>query len=317
MRGFVLSRDGPAELDFAAAAGQFGRAQFVWLHLDGRKEDAHAWLSAQNDVPDIAKGALLASETRPRSDAIAHGALVNLRGLGATPEDDPDPLVSIRFWAETGRAISLSYRSPLALDPVIDLFLKGEIADGGDLVSEIAVEITEHLDPHIATMGDVIDDIETSIETERLRALRRRVNHVRSRAISYRRFVAPQRSALDRLAVTPCDWLDDDDRLHLRDAADRFARMAEELESIRERATILHDELTDLRAEQLDARSLMISVVAFIFMPLTFLTGLLGMNVEGIPYAREPWAFWGVVGVCALMSLMVIAYFIRRHWLQR
>lgn len=317
MRGFIVNGGIPAEVDFAAAAAQFGSAQFVWLHLDGREEGALAWLSAQNDIPDIARGALLASETRPRSDMIAHGALVNLRGLGATPEDDPDPLVSMRFWAETGRAISLTYRSPLALDPVIDQLLKGKITDGGDLVSEVAVQITEQLDPHIAAMGDVIDDIETGIEQTRLRALRRRVNHVRSRAISYRRFVTPQRGALERLAVTPCGWLDDDDRLHLRDAADRFARMAEELESIRERATILHDELTDLRAEQLDARSLMISVVAFIFMPLTFLTGLLGMNVEGIPYAREPWAFWGVVAVCAVMSLGVIGYFIRRHWLQR
>ena len=317
MRGFVLSGGAPVEMAFADAVAQFGKAQFVWLHLDGRKDEARSWLAAQSDIPEIARSALLASETRPRSDTIAHGALVNLRGLGATPEDDPDPLVSMRFWAETGRAISLTYRSPLALDPAIAQFLKGEISDGGDLVSEVAVHITEQLDPHIAAMGDVLDDIEVGLENERLRALRRKVNHVRSRAISYRRFVAPQRSALERLAINPCDWLDEDDRLHLRDAADRFARMAEELESIRERAAIVHDELTDLRAEQLDARSLVISIVAFVFLPLTFLTGLLGMNVEGIPYAKEPWAFWGVVAVSVVMSLAVIGYFIRRHWLER
>jgi zinc transporter len=317
MRGFVLNGGVPTEIGFVEAAAQFGSAHFVWLHIDGRKDDARAWLMAQSDIPEIARGALLASETRPRSDAIGHGALVNLRGLGATPEDDPDPLVSMRFWAETGRAISLTYRSPLALDPVIADFLAGKIADGGDLVSGFAVYITQELDPHIAAMGDTLDEIEVRLESERLGALRRKVNHVRSRAISYRRFVSPQRQALDRLAGDPCDWLDEDDRLHLRDAADRFARMAEELESIRERAAIVHDELTDLRAEQLDARSLVISIVAFVFLPLTFLTGLLGMNVEGIPYAKEPWAFWGVVAVCVVMSLAVIGYFVRRHWLER
>ena len=72
-----------------------------------------------------------------------------------------------------------------------------------------------------------------------------------------------------------------------------------------------------LRAEQLDARSLVISIVAFVFLPLTFLTGLLGMNVEGIPYAKEPWAFWGVVGVCIMLSLLVIGYFVWRRWLER
>ena len=40
------------------------------------------------------------------------------------------------------------------------------------------------------------------------------------------------------------------------------------------------------------------------------------MNVEGIPYAQEPWAFWGVVGVCAIMACAIAAYFIRQHWLR-
>ena len=56
---------------------------------------------------------------------------------------------------------------------------------------------------------------------------------------------------------------------------------------MRERAALLHEQLTDLRAEELDQRSLLISVFAFIFLPLTFITGLLGMNVEGIPYAQR------------------------------
>jgi zinc transporter len=47
---------------------------------------------------------------------------------------------------------------------------------------------------------------------------------------------------------------------------------------------------------------LVLSIVALIFLPLTFITGLLGMNVEGIPYAKEPWAFWGVVGFCTAIG---------------
>jgi zinc transporter len=67
----------------------------------------------------------------------------------------------------------------------------------------------------------------------------------------------------------------------------------------------------------MDSRSLIISVVAFVFLPLTFLTGLLGMNVEGIPFAKAAWAFWGVVGVCVAIALAVVVYFVRRHWLDR
>ena len=113
------------------------------------------------------------------------------------------------------------------------------------------------------------------------------------------------------------DWLAEDDQLHIREAADRFARMTEELEAVRERSALLHEQLTDLRAEEIDQRSLLISVVAFIFLPLTFITGLLGMNVDGIPYAHAPWAFWDVVGLCVLLGIGVLAWFVRRHWLRR
>ena len=119
------------------------------------------------------------------------------------------------------------------------------------------------------------------------------ITEVRSEAICFRRFVAPDRDALHTLPGLDFDWLAEDDRLHIVEAADRFARMAEELEAVRERAALLHEQITDLRAEQIDQRALYISIVAFIFLPLTFITGLFGMNVEGIPYAHTAWSFWG------------------------
>ena len=144
--------------------------------------------------------------------------------------------------------------------------------------------------------------------------LRRAVTKVRVAAIGYRRFVNPQRQALEKLAALPGDWLQDDDRLHLAGAADRAARMAEELESIRERSTLMHEALTDLRAEQIDSRSLVISVAALVFLPLTFLTGLYGMNVEGLPYAHAPWAFDAIAAVCVVIAVGVVGYFVRQHW---
>ncbi|MFM5914978.1 MAG: CorA family divalent cation transporter, partial [Chakrabartia godavariana] len=76
------------------------------------------------------------------------------------------------------------------------------------------------------------------------------------------------------------------------------------------------EELTDRRAEVIDTRALLISIVALIFLPLTFITGLLGMNVDGIPYAHEPWAFWGVTGFCLIIALGVLGWFVRARWIR-
>jgi len=147
--------------------------------------------------------------------------------------------------------------------------------------------------------------------------MRRTIARVRSEAIGYRRFVVPQRQALERLALLEVDWLEEDDRLHLREAADRFARMGEELEAVRERSALIHEQLTDLRAEQIEIRTLLLAIVALVFLPLTFVTGLLGMNVEGIPFAREPWAFAAVVGVCIAIAVAIVAYFLKARWFRR
>jgi zinc transporter len=292
-------------------------APFSWVHADGWKEDARAVASRCDHMPEAALSALLAQETRPRCTLMGHGALINLRGLGATDEGLGDPLVSIRFWAEQARVISVSYRPLAAMELVVATMLAGNIRDPGDLIAAFAQQITEALDPEVADLGDGLDEIESALIEHGPAEARRRVSEIRATAIGYRRFIAPQRQALERLSSAESEWLEPDDRLHLQEAADRCARMAEELEAVRERSALAHEELTDLRAEQMNRQALIISVVALVFLPLTFLTGLLGMNVDGIPYAHEPWAFWGVVGMCAAMAAGISGWFVATQWLKR
>jgi zinc transporter len=306
--GQVLETE-PEEADRPSRDGTL-----IWIQIDGREPRYREWLETRSNLPASVISALTAVETRPRCEQIGDGALINLRGLGETPEDDPDRLVSIRMWAERGRVISMGYRRLAAMPALHAKMLAGEIRDPGDLVSALAMAITTTLDEEIAALGDELDDCETSLDAERAYAMRRAIARTRSEAIEYRRFVVPQRQALERMAALPVDWLEEDDRMHLREAADRFARMAEELEAIRERAALMHEQLTDLRAEQIEIRTLILSIVALVFLPLTFLTGLLGMNVEGIPFAHASWAFWGVVGVCVVAAALIAGYFARAHW---
>ena len=317
MEGALVAGDGPVRRLSAEEAAAYDGPGFIWLHLEGRDEQDLAFIKAQPDIPDVAAGALAATETRPRCDRIDEGAIVNLRGPGELDPRDSDRLVSIRLWVTQRKVTSLSRRRLTATAEVERKMEAGKILDSGDLVAAFAWAISTQLDPEVSALGDTLDDVESDLEPNLLFRLRREITGVRSQAISFRRFVAPDRDALRTLAAQDFDWLAEDDRLHIVEAADRFARMAEELEAVRERAALLHEQITDLRAEQTDQRALYISVVAFIFLPLTFVTGLLGMNVEGIPYAHSHWAFWGVVIFCVLVGVAVLGWFRWRNWLRR
>ncbi|HEX2762241.1 MAG TPA: zinc transporter ZntB [Allosphingosinicella sp.] len=312
----LLAGDGPVRALSAEEAAAYAGPGFVWVHIDDEDAPSLSLLDGQG-IPEVAANALVATETRPRCERIEEGAILNLRGPAVAGVEIGDRLVSIRMWVRGGKVNSLTRRPLTATASVVAQMQAGSLHDPGDLVAAFARAISAELDPQVADLGDQLDDCESELTGANLYRLRGAITRIRSEAIAFRRFVAPDRDALQALAQLDFPWLAEEDRLHIREAADRFARMAEELEAVRERSALLHEQLTDLRAEDIDQRSLLISVFAFIFLPLTFITGLLGMNVAGIPYAHEPWAFWGVVAFCVLIGVAVLAWFARRHWLRR
>jgi zinc transporter len=287
----------------------------LWVHCSG-SNSGELQQRLAGHVPDSVLDALVAVETRPRCEAAEGGVLLNLR-VPALDDSGPDILVSVRIWAVARKIVTVSLRPSPVVDAACAAMRAGALSDPGDVIIAIVAACAGQLDPVIAQLGDDLDRCESDLETDMPFALRREVAKMRSRAISYRRFIGPQRTALTDLALLPLPWIDADERATVRDAADRFARMAEELESVRERASVVQDELTAMRAERIDSRSLQISIAAMIFLPLTFITGLLGMNVQGIPYADEQWAFYGVTAFCILVAAAVAVWFTIQRWSSR
>ena len=207
-----------AEAFTAANAG----AELVWLHYDLERGAQLAVEDCPFPIPEMARDALTAFETRPRSERIGNGAMLNLRGLGEVEQYNGDPLVSLRMWAEQNLLITASFRELFAMLRVREAMQTGNYHDAGDVIAALADAITEGLDPKVADLGDRLDDIESVLETaQRPMTIRRKVSRIRQMAISYRRFIAPQRVALERLQQMQLSWLDEDDQIKLRASADR------------------------------------------------------------------------------------------------
>ncbi len=289
------------------------RDGLLWVHIDGNDGECVAWLDTQAHLPGPVIEALRAKETRPRAAPIGTAAIVNLRGLNAAHDPEADELVSIRLWAEKGRVLTLSYYPLAALADVRGCFEAGKIADPGDFIAGLAETITEGLDPVVADLGDRLDDLETAFAKGDT-GIRDPLGDVRRLAVNYRRFLLPQRDAIVRLASADFAWLADDDRLHIREAADRAQRMAEELDAVRDRAGVLAAQMTDRRSDEANQRMLVLSIVAAVFLPLTFLTGLFGMNVGGLPF-KQSWGFWAVVALCLTIASGMALWFRHRRWI--
>ena len=130
-----------------------------------------------------------------------------------------------------------------------------------------------------------------------------------------RRYLAPQREAFTRLQVEKIHWFTEQDKRHLYEIANSLIRIVEDLDSLRERANVAQEELINLLSEQINSRMYTLSLVTTIFLPLSFFTGLLGINVGGIPGASSPWAFLIVIALLLGVSLVQFIYFRKKHWI--
>ena len=145
--------------------------------------------------------------------------------------------------------------------------------------------------------------------------MREGIGALRRRVIALRRNLVPQRDALSRLQGLDLPWLDEGDRLELHNSEEVVARYIENLQSVGERAVVTQDELDSRLTAQLNRRTYVLSIVAAIFLPLGFLTGLLGINVGGIPGAEHPRAFATFCIGLGLLVASLLWLFRRKGWL--
>jgi len=144
--------------------------------------------------------------------------------------------------------------------------------------------------------------------------IRSGILELRREVIKLRRYLAPQREALSRLYAEKVSWLSEHDRLEVREASDKITRYVEDLDSARDRAGVTFEELSSRQAEQMNSRMYVLSLIAGLFLPLGFLTGLLGINVGGIPLAESPWGFFEVVAFLIVVIVVQIVVFRRKNW---
>ena len=301
-------------LDFRHALRDFAdtRAAHEWAHFRLDSADIQT-LAQQAPLDEALAEALLVDNARPRVARVQNGLLVVLRGVNLNPGADPEDMVSVRMWVCDSRVVSVSPRRVVAVQDVHDAIVSGE---GPTTAAEVMVAITaalaDRIAPTVDTLVDHVDDLQARILSEAHEDLPREVSDLRRATALMRRHLAPQRDATQRLYREPAAFVSDDGIAMLREVADRTMRYVEDLDSVRERAAVLQDELSHAATTALNRNMYMLSVVAAIFLPLSLLTGLLGINVGGMPGADSEQAFWVVVAALAVIAASEIWVFRKR-----
>ncbi len=291
-------------------------SNILWMHLSYTAEQSRQWVREESGLAPIVIEALLAEDTRPRSFSHQDGLLVILRGVNLNPGADADDMVSLRVWIEPKRIISIRHRRIMAIEDLRQELANNEgPCNGGDFLVRLTDRLSRRMASVLSALDDNVDGLEDEIISQENYLLRSRISNLRRQIIRLRRYLAPQREVMVSLQTERISWLGEMERARLHEVADRITRYVEDLDSAKDRAAVAQDELESRLAGQMNKTMYLLSIVAAIFLPLGLLTGLLGINVAGIPGTENPYAFIIVCAILLTVATLQILIFRKIRWM--
>jgi zinc transporter len=307
-------RGGCSDLDWSGISQWRRESGFLWIHLERDAPETANWLRQSPDIPSSVEDLLLAEDARPRVELVGEGLLLVLRGVNLQAEQVE--LVPLHVWVDAGRMITLRDRehSLNALRDIrVDLVDGRGPHNGADLLIQVCAKVVRDVEPCVEQMEAEVSQLEEQVGVTPPPEMRKILADLRRRAIHLRRYLVPQREALFHLQNTETGLCDVHHRLHLSSVIDAVIRSLEDLEAIRERTTVVHEEMTALINEQIAQTSYRLTAVATLLLTPGLIVGMFGANVGGIPGHEHPWGF--PVLTLVMLAILLVQLFVYR-WLR-
>ncbi len=298
-------------MDFLIDQWQFSQQQPTQSQSSAESIEAQNWYHCQRDLPGVREwlvsnnipasiiDSLLAEDTRPLFEQYdEQNFLLILRGVNLNENADPADMLSIRILYYQGALISTRKIPSKTINAIrINLQQGNGPKTIADLVVNIIDGLNKNIDNYLNSVEERIEAFDSQLE------LSDELMNTHKALLKIKRFIKPQQYALD-------DYLTSDvplahaKNMRLRHSVNTITRINETLDFFLSELEIIKGELRQYHAEKMNQNTYLFSVIAAIFLPTSFLTGLLGVNVGGIPGTESPVAFglfcFGLLGIFAL-----------------
>jgi len=186
----------------------------------------------------------------------------------------------------------------------------------GMLMYRIVDTMVDNYRPEVEKLSERLDELENEVFEKPNTQLARLILNFKKDISSLRQVVLPQRDAVGRLARREFPLISEQLAYGFRDVHDHLVRLSDEAMFFQDRITSILDAHLSAVSNQLNQVMKVLTIIATLFMPLTVLTGVYGMNVT-LPHlpGGERAQFWWVLGMMFAMSGAMLVYFRRRRWI--
>ena len=298
----------------------------VWIDVEGLDDpQAARMIGGAFDIGELALEDAVTPDERPKVEVFGHQVLVAAR----TVRFEGDAIVTDPICIFLGERSLLTFRERLGRDPfeaVRQRIRQGRTRighEGADALCALLLDVLiDGYLPVLEQFGDHLEQLEDEVLDRPSRESLVRIHDVRNDLMTLRRALWPTRDLLHALGREPTPLVGEHARAHFRDCYDHTMELLDLMENYREIGSDLRDiYLASLNNRMNDVMKVL-TVIATIFMPLTFITGYYGMNFDtgspwNMPLLTYRYGALVAVGIMLATTVGMVAFFWRRGWLKR
>jgi magnesium transporter len=187
--------------------------------------------------------------------------------------------------------------------------------DASFLVYALLDAVVDHCFPILEYYGDQLEDLEYTVLDNPQRATISAIHKIKRELLLLRRAAWPMRDVISFLQREPHECMSDITRVYMRDIHDHIVQIIDIIETYRELSNDLTETYISSISNRMNEIMKVLTIIGTIFIPLTFLAGVYGMNFRYFPELGKAWGYPAFWGVCVVLSGVMLLLFRRRGWL--
>lgn len=296
-----------------------GSGLWIWVDLDQATHEESRVLTDVFHFHELAVEDALSEMHHPKIESYGEYLYLILHGIDFSAQDHCFRTRDIDFFLGPNYLVTVHPGVSRSIGKVGDLCRRNDrvLGEGpGDLLYRIVDTMVDNYRPEVEELSDRLDTLEEEVFERPNHGLVRDILEFKRDIASLRQVVLPQRDSVGRLARREFPLINEQLAYRFRDVHDHLVRLADEAMFFQDRVTSILDAHLSAVSNQLNSVMKVLTIIATLFMPLTVLTGLYGMNVD-LPHlpGGAGAQFWWVLAMMLAMLGGMLGYFRRKGWL--
>jgi magnesium transporter len=213
--------------------------------------------------------------------------------------------------------VTIYYDEITFLDDIYEEFQKveGRMENSGSILYHILDRCVDEYRLLVDDVEDKVDKMERGIFRNPYIRIAKDIFHLKRLLHQVRRYMAEEKNIMSAISHQNLPYMSTDADVYFIDVYDHISRVVDSLDSYREALTGLLELQMGMKADRMNEIMKTLTIVSSIFLPLTFIVGLYGMNLKNMPEMSWPYSYPVVLIVMIVIAVGLIIYYKRRKWM--